>query len=129
MPCYNSERALAATLTTLAQTFAAYEVVTVNDGSIDETQAILKRYAPPSAAAFGSSPRRMPVRLPPSARSKPHAASVALLDSDDLWSGQTHCRGHSWTSLCISANERDSCGTGPAGPHDAAIVSQQAYSS
>lgn len=47
MPCYNSERALAATLDSLlAQTFADYEVVTVNDGSIDETQAILERSAP-----------------------------------------------------------------------------------
>lgn len=88
MPCYNSAGTLAATLESLlAQTFASYEVVAVNDGSKDETQVILERYA----RRFGGRLRIIVQENAGQTAAKTraleaaHGEFVALLDSDDLW--------------------------------------------
>jgi glycosyltransferase involved in cell wall biosynthesis len=46
IPVYNAERYLADTLRSVfAQTFQDYEVICVNDGSIDDSVAILEQFS------------------------------------------------------------------------------------
>lgn len=87
IPAYNAERTLAETLeSALAQTCRDIEVIVVNDGSSDQTSALVQAYA-------ARDPR---VRLVEQAnggvaRARNHGvdaargAYVAPLDADDLW--------------------------------------------
>jgi glycosyltransferase involved in cell wall biosynthesis len=46
IPAYNADRFIAATLDcVLAQTFTAFEIIVINDGSTDQTAAIVAQYA------------------------------------------------------------------------------------
>lgn len=46
VPCYNQEKYIAECLdSVLAQTFKDYEIIVVNDGSIDNSLEVIKRYA------------------------------------------------------------------------------------
>lgn len=84
IPAYNAERYLAATIdSALASTFDDLEVVVVNDGSKDGTQAV--------AEAYGG---RVRVINQPNAGMSPSrnrgidssdSEFIALLDSDDVW--------------------------------------------
>jgi len=88
MPCYNSAGTLAATLDSLlAQTFSDYEVIAVNDGSIDATQAILERYAPHLGGRLRIMTQENAGQTVAKTRALEAARGdlVALLDSDDLW--------------------------------------------
>jgi len=84
IPAYNSARLIGAALdSALAQTYPHLEIVVVNDGSTDETEAVLKpyrdriRYVHQNNQGLGA------------ARNAGLQAStgefVAWLDSDDLW--------------------------------------------
>lgn len=84
IPAYNSARYLPETLqSVLAQTYRHYEVIVVDDGSTDDTRAVVK-------AADG------PVRYLPQPNGGPSAARnagiaaangecICFLDADDLW--------------------------------------------
>ncbi len=46
IPCYNAERWVAETLEScLAQTYRPLEIIVIDDGSTDDSLAIIKRYA------------------------------------------------------------------------------------
>lgn len=87
VPLYNAERYIAATLdSVLAQSFADYEVVVVNDASTDGGPAIVERYMARDARV------RMVVQenrgLAGARNSGIRAARgkyIALIDADDLW--------------------------------------------
>lgn len=84
IPAYNAERFLAATVeSALASTFRDLEVVIVNDGSKDGTQAV--------AESFGSRVRvvnQANAGMSPSRNRGIESSDsefIALLDSDDIW--------------------------------------------
>lgn len=87
IPCYNSSRFLKKTLdSALAQNYQPLEIITVNDGSSDDTGKILESYQPrirvlyhPNGANRGESAS---VNL---ALSTTQAEFVAFLGHDDLW--------------------------------------------
>jgi len=88
VPCYNAERTLDATLASLvAQSYANWEAVLVDDGSTDDTPDLLAAWA-------SRDPRIRVVRIANSGPSvaRNHAAMtlargeyLAFLDSDDIW--------------------------------------------
>lgn len=84
IPAYNAERYVAAAVdSVLAQTYPAFEVIVVDDGSIDGTAAVLTRY--------GNTIRyiRQENRGEPAARNSGIRNAtgdfIAFLDADDLW--------------------------------------------
>jgi len=84
IPAFNGAEFVAAAIeSALAQTYADTEVITIDDGSTDETAAVLER--------FGSRIRviRQPNRGLAAARNAGIALAggeyVALLDADDTW--------------------------------------------
>jgi glycosyltransferase involved in cell wall biosynthesis len=84
IPAYNRAELLRASLeSALAQTFADFEVLVVDDGSTDDTGSV--------AAGYGERVRffRQPNRGPGAARnlgiSLARGEFIAFLDSDDLW--------------------------------------------
>lgn len=88
MPVFNRENLVGATLeSVLAQTESNWEIIVVDDGSTDETMAILKQYQ----AQSGEKMRvlQQSHNGPGAARNAGVAAAsgryVAFLDSDDLW--------------------------------------------
>jgi len=85
IPAYNAEGFIAETLdSVLAQTFQDYEVVVVDDGSVDDTRGVVESYDEPRFRYIrqenGGASR---------ARNRGIASSsgefIAFLDSDDLW--------------------------------------------
>lgn len=95
IPAYNAVQTLGTTIASAAaQTVADIEIIVVDDGSVDGTQALVRELA--------DSDRR--IRLieqtnsgPSAARNRGIAASraslIALLDSDDVWTSD-HLRAH-----------------------------------
>ncbi len=88
VPCYNGERFLAKALdSALAQTYEAFEVIVVNDGSTDRSSEIAHDYADCSGGRIRVIDQ--PNGGLPAARNA--AISVArgeffaLLDADDIW--------------------------------------------
>jgi glycosyltransferase involved in cell wall biosynthesis len=87
IPAYNADRFIATTLdAVLAQTLTAFEVIVVNDGSTDRTQAIVEQYMQQDDRIQlinhpnqGVGPSRQ--------RGKAVAQGdfIAFLDADDLW--------------------------------------------
>jgi glycosyltransferase involved in cell wall biosynthesis len=85
--CYNSEKFLEQTLQSIfGQTFTDWELVVINDGSKDSTDAIIRRhltggrnivYHPQANAGLGAS-RNQAIEL---SRGK----YIALIDHDDVW--------------------------------------------
>src|SRR5262245_57194009 len=84
IPSYNRATLLAATIeSVLAQRYTDYEVIVVDDGSIDRTSEYLR------SLGRRVNPFRQPNRGPGSARNLgvTHAQGkyLAFLDSDDVW--------------------------------------------
>ena len=84
VPVYNGAEFVAAALdSALAQTYADAEVIAIDDGSSDDTPAVLTRFAPRVRVL------RQPNRGLSAARNAGLAAAtgryVALLDADDTW--------------------------------------------
>ena len=84
IPAYNAERTLAATIqSVLHQTYQDFEIIIVDDGSIDETPSI--------AQSFGQQVRHIRQARSNPATARNHGATesqgewVAFLDADDLW--------------------------------------------
>ena len=85
IPAYNAEATLAAALNSvLAQTFADFEVLVVNDGSTDSTASIVKNYIDPRIRLVSQANRGLPGARNSGIR---HASGefLAFLDADDLW--------------------------------------------
>ncbi|MFH0771923.1 MAG: glycosyltransferase [Candidatus Omnitrophota bacterium] len=85
--CYNSEKYLEESIkSVLAQSFKDWELVIINDGSTDATEAIVKRYADMNLPIVYFYQRNKGFA---SARNKALELSrgnwIAILDHDDLW--------------------------------------------
>jgi len=90
VPTYNSAAYLAETIESLfAQTYADWELIIVDDGSTDDTMAVIGRYTRGSekARAFTHPNRANRGTLATRALGAQRARGqvVALLDADDLW--------------------------------------------
>jgi glycosyltransferase involved in cell wall biosynthesis len=84
IPAYNAARWIAETLeSVLAQTFQDFEVIVVDDGSTDDTAAIVARFARAryirKQSGGPASARNVGIRAA-------QGEYVAFVDSDDLWS-------------------------------------------
>lgn len=84
IPTYNSAHYLTqAVASVLAQTFQDFEVLVIDDGSTDETEAVMSGYAPPVRYI------RQPNGGVAAARNRGIAESrgryIAFLDADDMW--------------------------------------------
>jgi glycosyltransferase involved in cell wall biosynthesis len=84
IPTYNSARYLAdAVDSVLAQTFKDFEVLVIDDGSTDETESLMRRYAPPvryirQANQGVAAARNLGIE-------NSNGRYVAFLDADDTW--------------------------------------------
>jgi hypothetical protein len=85
IPAYNVAKTISETLTSaLSQTAANYEVVVIDDGSTDETPALLARFQDPRLRVIRQENRG----LAGARNSGIHAARgrfIGFLDGDDLW--------------------------------------------
>jgi len=88
MPAYNVEACIAEAIdSVLAQTFTAFELVIVNDGSTDRTLAIAERYAAahPSRIRVVTQPNGGVAAARNAALRIGQGAIFSLLDADDIW--------------------------------------------
>ena len=85
MPAYNQAQTLGAAIeSVLAQTFADWELIVVDDGSTDETAEVVRRYADDRVRYFyQTNQERSRARNNGIARSQ--GRIVAFLDADDFW--------------------------------------------
>jgi glycosyltransferase involved in cell wall biosynthesis len=84
IPVYNGESTIAAAIeSALAQEFDGFEVVVVNDGSIDSTQQILDGYG--SRITVVGQPNRGLSAARNAGVAASRGAYLAFLDADDLW--------------------------------------------
>ena len=85
IPAYNASKYIAETLeTALNQRFRSFEIIVVDDGSTDDTHAIVEKYHDRGVVLLRQSNSGIGAarnRALPVARGE----FVALLDSDDLW--------------------------------------------
>jgi glycosyltransferase involved in cell wall biosynthesis len=97
IPAYNADRFIAATLdSVLAQTFTAFEVIVVNDGSTDQTQAIVESYVErDDRIRLINQPNQGISATRQRGQTASQGDFIAFLDADDLWLPQnleTHLR-------------------------------------
>jgi glycosyltransferase involved in cell wall biosynthesis len=88
MPAYNVEACIAEAIdSVIAQTYTAFELVIVDDGSTDGTLAIAKRYAAahPSQIRVLTQPNRGVAGARNAALRVGQGAIFSLLDADDIW--------------------------------------------
>ena len=84
IPAYNSSKWIGETLeSVLAQDYAPFEVIVVDDGSTDNTVDVVRRFGERVRYVFKSnggqgSARNVGIRVA-------HGAFIAFVDSDDLW--------------------------------------------
>jgi glycosyltransferase involved in cell wall biosynthesis len=84
IPAYNAARTLRQTIdAVLAQTVRADEILVFNDGSKDETEAVLQSYG--SALTFFTQPNGGVARARNFLCSKVSGDVIAFLDADDVW--------------------------------------------
>lgn len=84
IPAFNSAATLAETIeSVLAQTFSDYETIVVNDGSLDDTEQVLQRYAG-RINVFRQENRGLSGARNAGARVA-CGRWIALLDADDTW--------------------------------------------
>jgi glycosyltransferase involved in cell wall biosynthesis len=88
IPAYNAAKFIAATLDSVkAQTYTDWELVVVDDGSSDDTKAVVDAWLAKNGAA-GTCIRRPNGRIAAARNTGMAAASgdlIALLDHDDFW--------------------------------------------
>ena len=84
VPAFNAESSIDAALESVfAQTYTAFDVVVVNDGSTDRTAARLERWR--DRVTVLSQPNGGPARARNTAIKASRGKYVAFLDADDLW--------------------------------------------
>lgn len=91
IPTYNRADFVPAAIdSVLAQTHSSFELVVIDDASIDDTVAKMKRFASDARITFVRNDRNVGIA---STRNRGIAASsgpyIALLDSDDVWLDRT----------------------------------------
>lgn len=95
IPAYNAANTIARTLESVfAQTWRDFEVVVVNDGSTDDTAAVLAPYA--QRVRIIAQPNRGFCTSRNVAIRSSHAGLVALLDSDDVWMPDKLAKSVAW---------------------------------
>lgn len=83
IPCYNAGSYLAAALDSVfAQTYQDFEIIVVDDGSVDDSAAVAARY--PQVQYFYNAHKGISVTRN-FAISKAQGELIAFLDADDLW--------------------------------------------
>lgn len=86
IPAYGHATVIAATLASVfAQTYADYEVVVVNDGSTDDTAAVLKPLADAGRIRYVEQPNAGVAAARNRCLALARGRFVAFLDDDDLW--------------------------------------------
>jgi glycosyltransferase involved in cell wall biosynthesis len=88
IPCFNAQESLPQTLDAIrAQTYTCWEAICVDDGSTDETRAVIERYAAmDSRITIGSTTGRGPSRARNSIGLWWTVGDVlAFCDADDIW--------------------------------------------
>lgn len=86
VPAYNSADTLPATLESLlAQTFPDFEIVIVNDGSTDETEAVALAYAADPRVSVVTQANRGLAGARNTGIAAAKGAYVGFCDADDLW--------------------------------------------
>lgn len=84
VPVYNGETFVAQTLDTIfGQTVPPFEVIVVNDGSTDDTAAVVERFG--DIVTLTNTENRGARSARNAGVSKAHGNWVAFCDSDDLW--------------------------------------------
>ncbi len=84
IPAYNAARTLRETIdAVLAQTVRADEILVFNDGSKDDTEAVLRSYGP--ALTFFTQPNGGVARARNFLCQKARGDVIAFLDADDVW--------------------------------------------
>ncbi|WP_448663482.1 glycosyltransferase family 2 protein [Sphingomonas sp. CJ20] len=85
LPAYNGAALIGATIdSVLAQSFADFELVVVDDCSTDDTWDVIARYADPRIRAFRASANGGPVLARNRAFAEARGTYIAGLDQDDL---------------------------------------------
>ncbi|WP_026753709.1 glycosyltransferase family A protein [Sediminibacter sp. Hel_I_10] len=86
IPLYNKEREIKSTIdSVLAQSFKDFEIIIVNDGSTDGSEAVIKSINNKKIRYF-SQENKGASACRNEAISKATGTHIALLDADDLWS-------------------------------------------
>lgn len=86
VPCYNAACYLAASLdSVLKQTFKHFEIVVVNDGSIDNTDDVIKPYLHDSRIKYIKQDNAGPAQARNTGVRNSASEYIAFLDADDLW--------------------------------------------
>ncbi|MBS1817919.1 MAG: glycosyltransferase [Acidobacteria bacterium] len=101
-PAYNVGRYLAACLdSVLAQTFPDFEVLVVDDGSVDDTADVLRAYAAQDSRVRGfRGPNRGVSHARNVAMTQARGRYFALLDADDRWAP-------TWLEAMVQRLERE----------------------
>jgi len=85
IPVYNGERYLSEAIESiLVQDYRPIEVIVVNDGSTDNTEAVAKRYG--NDILYARQERRGPAAARNKGLHMSHGEVIGFLDADDLWS-------------------------------------------
>ena len=86
IPVYNGERFIGATIqSVLAQTYKAAEIIIVDDGSSDDTAAVVEQYSSQIAISYVRQQNKGPSAARNHAVSLARGDWIAFLDADDLW--------------------------------------------
>ena len=84
MPAYNSEQYIAEAIeSVLAQTYANFELIIVDDGSTDKTRNVIERYSDPRIIKIYSDANRGLIATRNQIASMAKGKYLALLDADD----------------------------------------------
>lgn len=94
IPVYNGERFIGETIqSVLAQTYKAAEIIIVDDGSSDNTAAVVEQYSGQIAISYARQQNKGPSAARNHGVSLARGDWIAFLDADDLWYSnklQTH---------------------------------------
>ena len=85
IPCYNSEKYILETIrSVLGQTFSDFEIIVINDGSIDGTEKLIKSFRDDRIKYFHQDNKGLAVTRN-RALSLSTGEYIAFLDHDDIW--------------------------------------------